>query len=521
MKKSILAIIPILMLAASSHGETVTVAGGATPGARTVISGVTANDNLILDSSAGGYYKTAGFTAKTVNVTNGEAAGFVTIANTINWDPSKGMTIDVNSLDNITAFTASSSSFNYCTTTFKNSALDSAAVVTIDSGTALNVAGGGSDQKQYLNFEGIKAKVYAQNSNIGNTANYSGETVLNIDEKSTVNWYGNINASGSAVDGIGGTVININGVLAMSDKDAAQATLFLKNGAVVNVGANGSLLMTNRAVNVGAGCTLNAAGNFYGAGGSIFTLDGTASLGKNATFFTVSTSGILTQAKDAGGIRVYRTTNFKSGANWTVDEKFGVGGNVVSGVDYSVTTAKLVMNEGSKLNIENDSDSTYIARVIMWGLAEITVKETNAISQANGDSVNLVTASTSDDTIYTNKIFLYKDQKFASLNASANLDVYIYDGAVLYFDGDGNTMIFANDKVMNVYDFVDYSIFIGTNSASKEGALAHINAYDSGMNLLSLGVTEDGWLFTVPEPADFAAVFGALALAFALRRRRS
>ena len=121
----------------------------------------------------------------------------------------------------------------------------------------------------------------------------------------------------------------------------------------------------------------------------------------------------------------------------------------------------------------------------------------------------------------TNKIFLYKDQKFASLNASANLDVYIYDGAVLYFDGDGNTMIFGNDKVMNVYDFVDYSIYIGTNSASKEGALAHINAYDSGMNLLSLGVTEDGWLFTVPEPADFAAVFGALALAFALRRRRS
>ena len=61
---------------------------------------------------------------------------------------------------------------------------------------------------------------------------------------------------------------------------------------------------------------------------------------------------------------------------------------------------------------------------------------------------------------------------------------------------------------------------MGTDAATK-AQLSRIKAYDSDNNLVNIAVNGAGWLTAaIPEPAEWAAIFGAAALAVAVIRRR-
>ena len=84
--------------------------------------------------------------------------------------------------------------------------------------------------------------------------------------------------------------------------------------------------------------------------------------------------------------------------------------------------------------------------------------------------------------------------------------------------GDGNTIEMADGVILSIYNFENDRIYIGENESTLK-SLANIKAYDSEKNLLEISVV-NGWLSTVPEPSTYAAIFGAIALAFAAYRRR-
>ena len=93
------------------------------------------------------------------------------------------------------------------------------------------------------------------------------------------------------------------------------------------------------------------------------------------------------------------------------------------------------------------------------------------------------------------------------------------DLAKLIFEGEGRTVSIVKDGELRIYNFRENSIYVGTNSETIS-ELAKARFYDSEKNLLNVRVNESGWLTAVPEPAEWAAIFGAIALGLAVYRRR-
>ena len=75
---------------------------------------------------------------------------------------------------------------------------------------------------------------------------------------------------------------------------------------------------------------------------------------------------------------------------------------------------------------------------------------------------------------------------------------------------------------MKIYNFREDSIFLANNSTAIMGIGAKISLYDKAGEFLGIAkIGAKGALTAVPEPATYAFVLGAIAIAFALKRRCS
>lgn len=105
------------------------------------------------------------------------------------------------------------------------------------------------------------------------------------------------------------------------------------------------------------------------------------------------------------------------------------------------------------------------------------------------------------------------------MELNGNLELTLSAGAQLFLTGEtAPTLSIADGKLFTIYNFMEETIYVGENF--DYAVLLKIRAFNSASELLQLGV-KDGYLTSsIPEPAEWAAVFGALALGFAVCRRR-
>ena len=419
-----------------------------------------------------------------------------------------------------------------------------------------------------MTFENITAKVSAASSTIGDTFIHEtpSKSKLIFGSNSTVNWTGSLTVSNGgelrfqsgsktsftvdaayattvsrnaqmvvdegAVVGINqmnlgiwnqdcDSLLQIDGQLNMGDKITTY------RGTTVNIGATGSVFSSNRTLQIGTNSTLNVDGNLYMEGGSWFPLYGTANFNqtdpsRQMVFYSITGNGNLTQAEasvtDANkgnvGIKIKRSATLGSSAEWIVDERVDLEGNPVSGVDADTTTAKLIITSNAKLKIRGSADR--VARVIMWDMAKMYLKNENSITDLDGNAVKLVTAAGAKQLP---ELHLEAAQKFSMLSLSSDLSIYLDSSAAkLELTGSEKTIEMADGVILSIYNFENDRIYVGENESTLK-SLANIKAYDSEKNLLEISVV-NGWLSTVPEPSTYAAIFGAIALAFAGYRRR-
>lgn len=156
-------------------------------------------------------------------------------------------------------------------------------------------------------------------------------------------------------------------------------------------------------------------------------------------------------------------------------------------------------NDGVTLNI---ADVVFSGNTVFNGTSLI-VEDTNKLSLIDGTKVKV-------DSLNVSNLSVSRSAQIEVSSASElsikNLNIIIDDLAPLEFSeifktSDGDTIVFSaesttisvSDSSGNLYDDVVFS-------------------YDINGNLI--GIT------SVPEPATYAAIFGALALAFAAYRRR-
>lgn len=97
--------------------------------------------------------------------------------------------------------------------------------------------------------------------------------------------------------------------------------------------------------------------------------------------------------------------------------------------------------------------------------------------------------------------------------------------STILMDSDGILRLTADDSLtlkdgLSIYNFAEDKVYVGTNVTAEELALIFLYS-DEGQTLLgNTGITSDGWLTVVPEPAEWAAILGFIAIAFAVYRRR-
>lgn len=369
--------------------------------------------------------------------------------------------------------------------------------------------GSGGYQTQKLTFKNVNAKVNtADTTQIGITAGTSSS--ITIDSGANVDWTGNIHAGKRNTAFVSGSGLFVNGTLSMNGNIAVYGNASVGEGGVLNLNGN-DLSMTGTVdiwgtVNFGA--PKNSDSRVYNYG----TLNlNSANPASQFVLYNIDSQygGKVNQTVATGantGIRVKGIAQICSGSTWTVNEKLELQGDSASNI------AQLSLREnGAAVRFVVGDGQT--ARFALLGNSRVIINAEDSISMKDGGAVKLFVEGDN------NSLVLGAVQAFSEMELNGNLKLTLSDGAQLFLTGETvSTLSIADGKLFTIYNFMEETIYVGENF--DDAVLLKIRAFNSESELLQLGV-KDGYLTSsIPEPAEWAAVFGAIALACAAFRRR-
>lgn len=516
MKKSALFILSALGVSALFAGTSIDVVGGVDSGSRAAIP--SGDYDVVLKPNATTPSK-ATFTTNN----NGPVINSLTTDGTPElWDVAFGMTIDVknSSSDVIENVFVNNGKMQWRIdgVTFRNS-LGSDATAKINLGDEFKLVHNNETaykQSTWLTF--------SMNSNVEgkylNALNHA-RTGLRVNSGSTVNW--NVASSkfekvDSGVYVSGNSTFNNNGAMNFN----AGSRLDIEAGSAFN---------STAALSFASGSSMDVAGNFsttvapnFESGSSLnitgkYNYTGTSSVAFNGN---VNVSGSLT-AKD---LDVKLGTNGRVTFNGATTFGAGSSGDFVGALVIGKTFAVEAGSNGIALR---DMDGTYKGRIMLNSGTELILGKENAFRRMvfSGENSNVNLLIMAKNT----KVVLNASNKFAQLYYSGNnnsVEVVLDDSSTLFFDGASSTADSGN--YLNITNFEDNRIFfvekgnaqkiLTISATTKEGKTYTLEDLEFVGGQYTDG-TNGYWLnVAVPEPSTYAMIFGALALGFAIYRRR-
>lgn len=293
--------------------------------------------------------------------------------------------------------------------------------------------------------------------------------------------------------------------------------IWVTNNSNVVYNVKSSTFKTNTEMTVDKGSTLTVNGVLY------MTAYG-SQLNVNGTLNYNSTNLYLNQVLITG------TLNSKSSVTFTGQ------GSKISGNGAINSDGILVLNNNSNFTILDNAKINITkakATVDLKDKCELTIAAKNAISN-NGALVSLAVRAEALSAANAT-LNVLADNKFDKLcfNRSSNtsLTITVTDGAHLYFNGLDLSSYTSGKITLTINDFVEQSIFFKDITGWEDITTVSLsdaegNEYSKDKLYLVAGNYIDGtngfWLSTssVPEPSTWAAIFGALALALAIYRKR-
>ena len=420
-------------------------------------------------------------------------------------------TLDANSVDAAQVLSVKNLTLKSSNAVVTNTA-SSSALVSLDINKLVLDGenwGSGGYQTQKLTFKNVNAKVNtADTTQIGITAGTSSS--ITIDSGANVEWNGNIHAGKRNTEFVSNSGLFVNGTLSMNGSIAVYGYASVGEGGVLNLNGN-DLSMTGTVdiwgtVNFGA--PKNSDSRVYNYG----TLNiNSANPASQLVFYNIDSQygGSVNQAVATGantGIRIKGVAQIYNGSNWTVNEKLELQGSDAS----NIAQLRLYKDAAAIRFVVGDGQT---ARFALLGNSRATINADDAIAMQGGGAVKLLVEGDN------NSLVLGAAQSFSEMELNGNLELTLSDGAQLFLTGEtAPTLSIADGKLFTIYNFMDDTIYVGEHF--DDAVLLKIKAYNSSMELLQIGV-KDGFLTSsIPEPAEWAAVFGAFALGFAAYRRR-
>ena len=368
---------------------------------------------------------------------------------------------------------------------------------TIDIATKANVSG-----TSFKTQTGMLTLKISNNANVDwqltGISTIDNRSIVDVTSGSALNAKSQFTFKSGATYNVGGTATHSN------------TTLTLEGGSTLNVLNGGTLKLEN------------TAGTFAGTNNIAGTLDYTSTQSRNLTLNNAAISGKLItsigNAQGLGNAQVIFTGT---------DNVIRDGGQVDS-------IGALRLNNGSKLTIESTAgtinlkkikDSAniqYYGRILFGGGGELVLNKKDAFVTDNtlGLCQLTVIGGTNANTLRLNA-----DNKFEQLyfQSDSILNIVLGDGVKMNID---NIAGAATNATIFIENFAEDSVFFNKNDWFADTKF-DISVSDGSKTYtkdqLKLVEVEGGYgnyaLTVVPEPAEYAAILGAIAIAFALKRK--
>ena len=370
-------------------------------------------------------------------------------------------------------------------------------VATINFGSSLRFITNSASEYSGLDIQ-TNAKV---EGNMSLTSQGSGDMYFAIAKNCTVDYTAGVTyvAEKAHVDIASGATLLHKGTIKAFDK------------SIINVAEGGRLEVANLTYENAPTAVANVAGTM------VFT-------GTKATLTNVNLTGsVIAKDLELGTNGRLRFT----GAN----NVFGTGSTLDIRGAIEVKSGSLVIDEGCESIIVRDHNSSgtlYEGRVMLVGDASITYNKDNAVTRINEagtttfDKCNLLVTGTN------NKLFVNADVQYADIRAfggASDLTIVLSDNAddILLF---GRLTSDGSSLAISIENFSDNRVFIATNASSPYIVDGITISGDTGAELEFVAGTYNStkgfWLnaVAVPEPAEWAMIFGGIALGLAIYRRR-
>ncbi len=138
----------------------------------------------------------------------------------------------------------------------------------------------------------------------------------------------------------------------------------------------------------------------------------------------------------------------------------------------------------------------------------------------NGGSFTAYKLGTYNSTGFVVNGHMQVTQLIAGGGASNALNIDLGANGLIELVGNASLEGLIVDSNVRIADFRENAIFIKYSDSAKSDVEKYFQTYNGSEWTNSLTLSSEGWVTAaVPEPATYAAVFGALALAFAMARR--
>ena len=246
-----------------------------------------------------------------------------------------------------------------------------------------------------------------------------------------------------------------------------------------------------------------------------------SSLIVSGSFETQSATYFANTQINAGGIvKQTATGDTKIARDFTVDGTFETKGVLYieagSTDDTSVKWAKITINEGANFFVDGKSSS---GTAVIFKNGELILNKKNAITNSNGEVVQLVTANNSTNVI----IRINEAQEFKKIVAhTIGIKYYLGEDATDTLTAEFGTI--STGKHI-IYNFEENRVFVLNDDIQNANNFfeAYYNVDGEYVKIDNLYIN-NGWLSAinpaVPEPAEWAMILGALALGLAMYRKR-
>jgi len=352
----------------------------------------------------------------------------------------------------------------------------------------------------------------------GSTVISPANVVINSGQTLSISYFG-------ANTGRLASTMNISGAGNLTVRSTTLSFVEMSNSSAqtYNFAVTGTFSLANKTVNInnhnyvdfGTVTTNATILNMYG--------DSTLNINSNGSFKTIAMSGTsaLTVTGSSFGISSSGGATFADGTKFTVNaSSVSLGGTITIGnVAASKLGATIYVEDNANI-ISNASASTLLlSSIYLKTNSTLTLNTSNAFCKTVGGAQSAVTLGVSRSGA---KLIMNADQNFNGiwLNRSDYADTFTVDTNGYNLNLTTITMANGGSKVL-IEDFAEGAIYVkNTLAENEDGSVVNVFAFIDSVETKVYQLDTGYLTLSIPEPAEWAAIFGAIAIGFALYRRR-